>query len=139
VGRVRGNRNIFNCGLIKIYFCYFFFQGLETGKNVTESRTNFNFDEVDLANETVKNQNMNEFDNNNEFLNKSKQILTVNSTTVIYNVPPLSSTQQTTIIHHPSPTSGRYRLLVQYSQRYSVINHCDRRITCLDDLDIHVS
>jgi hypothetical protein len=73
---------------------------------------------VDLANETVKNQNMNEFDNNNEFLNKSKQILTVNATTVIYNVPPSSSTQQTTIIHHPS------------------INHCDRRITLLSDTDI---
>jgi hypothetical protein len=27
-------------------------------------------------------------------------------------------------------------LHVQYSQRYSVINHCDRRITHLGDLDI---
>ena len=27
-------------------------------------------------------------------------------------------------------------VLLQYSQRHSVINHCDRRITHLDDLDI---
>ena len=35
--------------------------------------------------------------------------------------------------------TGWLRIRIQYSQRHSVINHCDRRITHLGDLNIHVS
>ena len=33
-------------------------------------------------------------------------------------------------------TTARHSFIIQYSQRHSVINHCDRRITHFGDLDI---